>query len=71
MKDVKFYIPPGRSRKIVNPPSLFVKISCEPHPQTTTTKSLLVYNDVVPTCKGHCPYQLGVWERSKVLRAKP
>ena len=41
MKDsVKFLIPPRSSRKIVDPPSLFVKISCDP-PQTTTTKSLL------------------------------
>ena len=31
MKDsVKFLIPPGNSRKIVDPPSLFVKISCDP-----------------------------------------
>ena len=31
MKDsVKFLIPPGSSRKIVDPPSLFVKISCDP-----------------------------------------
>ena len=41
MKDsVKFLIPPGSSRKIVDPSSLFVEISCDP-PQTTTTKSLL------------------------------
>ena len=32
LKDsVKFLIPPGSSRKIVGPPSLFVKISCDPH----------------------------------------
>ena len=31
MKDsVKFLIPPGSNRKIVDPPSLFVKISCDP-----------------------------------------
>ena len=29
---VKFLIPPGSSRKIVGPPSLFVKISCDPPP---------------------------------------
>ena len=33
MKDsVKFLIPPGSSRKIVDPPSLFVNISCDPSP---------------------------------------
>ena len=54
MKDsVKFLIPPppGSSRNIVDPPSLFVKISCD-HPQTTTTKSLLGFsNDVVRHAK--------------------
>ena len=31
MKDsVKFFIPPESNRKIVDPPSLFVKISCDP-----------------------------------------
>ena len=33
MKDsVKFLIPPGSSRKIVDPPSLFEKILCDPPP---------------------------------------
>ena len=73
MKDsVKFLIPPGNSRKCVDPPSLFVKISCDPPPQTTTTKTVCwVYNDVVPTCKGHCPCQLEVWGCCKVPRAEP
>ena len=45
MKDsVKFLIPLGSSRKIVDPPSLFVKISCDP---PTTTK-----DDVVPWAGG-------------------
>ena len=54
MKDsVKFLIPPGSSRNIVDPPSLFVKISCDPPPplKPPPPKVCWVYNDVVPTCK--------------------
>ena len=69
MKDsVKFLIPPGSSRNIVDPPSLFVKISCAPPPlRPPPPKVSWVYNDVVPTCKGHhCPCQLLIWGRFKV-----
>ena len=61
MKDsVKFLIPPRSSRKIVDPPSLFVKISCDPPPSNHHHQKICwVYNDVVPTCKGHCPCRLG------------
>ena len=72
MKDsVKFLIPPGSSRKIVDPPSLFVKISCDPPLKLPPPKVCWVFNDVVLTCKGHCPCQLGVWECCKVPRAEP
>ena len=73
MKDsVKFLIPPGNSRKIVDPPSLFVKISCDPPLlKPPPPKVCWVYNDVVPTCKGHCPCQLEVCGCCKVPRAEP
>ena len=72
MKDsVKFLIPPGSSRKIFDPPSLFVKISCDPPLKPPPPKVCWVFNDVVPTCNGHCPCQLGVWGCCKVPRAEP
>ena len=72
MKDsVKFLIPPGSSRKIVDPPSLFVKISCDPPLKPPPPKVCWVFNDVVLTCTGHSPCQLGVWGCCKVPRAEP
>ena len=72
MKDsVKFFIPPGSSRKIVDPPSLFVKVSCNsPLSNHHHQKFSWVYSDVVPTCKGHhCPCQLGVWGSGGAVRS--
>ena len=48
---VKFLIPPVSSRKIVDPPSLFVKISSDPPLKPPPPKVCWVFNDVVPTCK--------------------
>ena len=73
MKDsVKFLIPPWKQQKNCCPPSLFVKISCHPPPlKPPSPKVCWVFNDVVPTCKGHCPCQLGVWGCCRVPRAEP
>ena len=71
---LNFLSPPGNSRKIVDSPSLFVKISCDPPPpllKPPPPKVCWVCNDVVPTCKGHCPCQLEVWGCCKVPRAEP
>ena len=64
MKDsVKFFIPPWKQQKNCwSPLSIcenFMRLS--PPLKPPPPKVCWVNNDVVPTCKDHCPCQLGVW----------
>ena len=68
MKDsVKFLIPPGNSRKIVDPPSLFVKISCDP-PSSNHHHQMFV-GFIMMSCRHAKVFALASWRSGAAVRS--
>ena len=67
---LNFWSPLEAAEKLLIPLSICKNFMWPPL-KSPPPKVCWVYNDVVPTCKGHCPCQLGVWGCCKVPRAEP
>ena len=69
---LNFLSPLETAEKLLIPPLYLWKFHVTPPLlKPPPPKVCWVYNDVVPTCKGHCPCQLEVWGCCKVPRAVP